>query len=261
MELSLWISGKRNAVVAGSRNWLVDFYSPGPPPIVVEFLNKRNKFYEKIVKLLDLQKTKDARAIMVATRASIDQDCINLAMNFGIYLVLNGEEHSLKIALSGGDLVEVNNSTRTILLKMRNRNLAKECRNEILDLLSRECLTYKEIAARLNLRFGEKTVYAQLRSLRSKGNVVTLCRREDGTAIFGLPAVTYPVRDDLSRPSRALYIKNLILGLLKKRDKPITYLEIMSLLGLQRNIVTSALRDLRRRGLVSKTQDGWTLAR
>lgn len=261
MDLSLGISGKRNAVVAGSRNWLVDFYSPGPPPIVVEFLNKRNRFYEKIVKLLDLQKTKDARAIMVATRGSIDQDCVNLAINFGIYLVLKGEENALKTALSGGDLVEVNNSTRTILLSMKSRKLARECRDEILELLSRECLTYKEIAARLNLRFGEKTVYAQLRSLRSKGNIITLCRKEDGTAIFGLTAVAYPVRDDLSRPSRAIYIKNLILGLLKKRGKPTTYIEIMSLLGLRRNIVTSALRDLRRQGLVSKTPEGWTLAR
>jgi len=34
---------------------------------------------------------------------------------------------------------------------------------------------------------------------------------------------------------------------------------MMSHLGLRRNIVTSALRDLKRKGEVTKTEDGWTL--
>ncbi|MBC7113448.1 MAG: hypothetical protein H5T34_05480 [Candidatus Methanomethyliales bacterium] len=256
---SLGIPGARNVVVSGSKNWLLDYYSPGPPPIAVEFLNKKTKFYEKLVKLLDIRKTMDARAIMLAARGTIDRDAVNLALNFGIYLVMKGDDQGLKAALGGGDLTEVNNSTRAILLNMKNRKLASECRSEILDLLSRECLTIREIISRLRLRFGERTVYSQLRSLRTRGDVISVCRLEDGTAVFGLPGIIYPVREDLSRSSRAAYIKNLILNFLKEKGRPITYLEIMSHFSLKRSIVTSALRDLKRKGKVIKTQGGWTL--
>jgi len=255
----LGIPGERNVVVPGSKNWLLDYYSPGPPPIAVEFLNKKTKFYEKLVKLLDVRKTMDARAIMLAARGTVDQDAVNLALNFGIYLVINGDDQGLKAALSGGDLAEVNNSTRAMLLNMRNRRLASECRREILELLSKECLTIREVASRLRLRFSERTVYSQLRSLHSRGEVISMCRLEDGTAVFGLPGAIYPVREDLSRSSRASYIKNLILNFLKEKGRPATYLEMMSHLGLRRNIVTSALRDLKRKGEVTKTLDGWTL--
>ncbi|MEM2128451.1 MAG: hypothetical protein QXM93_02510 [Candidatus Methanomethyliaceae archaeon] len=253
------IPGERNVLVPASRNWLVDYYSPGPPPIAVEILKNKSKFYEKIVKLLDIRKTIDARAIMVAARDTIDQDSINLALNFGIYLVIKGDEKGLRTALSGGDLVEVNNSTRALLLNVRNRNLARECRGEILELLGKECLTLKEIVSRLRLRFGERTVYAQLRLLRSRGDVISVCRLEDGKAVFGLPGAMYPLREDLSKSSRPTYTKNLILNFLKQRGVPSTYLEIMSRLGLKRNVVTSALRDLKRKGRVIKTQEGWTL--
>ncbi|MCX8181862.1 MAG: hypothetical protein N3D12_01960 [Candidatus Methanomethyliaceae archaeon] len=253
------IPGEKNVVVSGSKNWLLDYYSPGPPPIAVEFLKKKTKFYEKLVKLLDIRKTRDARSIMIATRGTIDQDSINLALNFGIYLVMKGDDQNLRTALSGGDLVEVNNSTRSLLMNMRNRKLARECRGEILDILSKECLTLKEITSRLRLRFGERTAYAQLRSLRSRGNIISICRLEDGTAVFGLPGCVYPMREDFSKSSRAAYTKSLILNFLKQRGVTSTYIEIMSHLGLRRNVVTSALRDLRRKGLVIKTQEGWTL--
>jgi len=251
----------RSVVVSGSKKWLVDYYSPGPPPIAVEFLDKKTKFYEKIVKLLDIRKTKDARAIMVAAKGTIDHDSINLATNFGIYIVMKGDDQGLRAAMSGGDLFDINNSTRNLLLSLRNKKIARECRAEILEILSKECLTHKEIVARLKLRFGERTVSTQLRSLRSKGEVVPLCRLEDGAAVFGLPGATYPVREGLSKSSRSVFIRRLILNFLKQKGRPSTYLEMMNYFGLKRNLVTSALRELKRRGEVTKTSEGWTLSK
>lgn len=261
MESIAGLHGEKNVVVLGSKKWLLDYYFKGPPPIAVELLTKRNKFFEKIVKLLDILKSKDARTIIVASRGTIDQDYLNIATNFRIYVVMKGDERNLKAAISGDDLLEVNNVTRDYIMKIRNRRLAKECRAEILDVLGKDCLTYKELTRRLKLRFNERTVYAQLRSLRLKQIVIALCRRESGEAVFGLPGVVYPLREDLSKTSRAAYIKKLVLNILRSEGRPISYLDIMKDLGLKRSVVTSALRDLKRKGEVARTADGWKYAK
>lgn len=259
MNLLMGLCGERNVAVIGSRKWLLDYYLKGPPPVAIEFLNKRSKFFEKIVKLLDLKKTIDARAILVASRGTIDQDSVSLANSFGIYIVLSNDESGFKGALTGGDIQEINGQTCARLLEMRSRKIAKECRVTILEVLGKECLTYKELSRRLNLRFSERTVYTQLRSLRSKGLIVPMYRRADGKVVFGLPGVEYPLREDLSKKSRVAYVKKLVLNLLRTRTKPMSYLEIMKELGLRRSLVTSALRDLKKKGAVVRGSDGWSI--
>ncbi|MGQ9759916.1 MAG: winged helix-turn-helix domain-containing protein [Candidatus Methanomethylicaceae archaeon] len=259
MNLLKGFRGERNIAVTGSRNWLIDYYFKGPPPVAIEFLSKRVKFYEKIVKLLDLKKMIDARSIMVVTKGAIDQDSLNLATNFGIYVVMVGDERGLKAALGGDDLQEVNGMARARLLITRSRKAAKECRSAILEALSKECLTYKELAERLKLRFSQRTVYVQLRLLRSKGIIETVCRREDGKAVFGLPGVSYTLREDLSKTSRVAYVKRLVLSFLISRSRPMSYVEIMRDMRLKRGVVTSALRDLKKRGMVERTAEGWVV--
>ncbi|MEM4705935.1 MAG: winged helix-turn-helix domain-containing protein, partial [Candidatus Methanomethylicaceae archaeon] len=51
------------------------------------------------------------------------------------------------------------------------------------------------------------------------------------------------------------YIRKLILNLIK--SKPMNYLEIMEIIGLSKNLITSTLRELRKKGMIKKEGDKW----
>jgi len=256
------LRGKSNAVVAGSRRWLLDFYSPGPPPLVVEFLSRRNKrrFPEKLLKLLDLKKSRDARAVLVVAPGAVGSEDVQLASSFGIYLVIDGDQTSLKNAIKGGDVAEVGDASRERLLRTKSRDASLECREAIMELLDKGWLTYKEMAEQLRWRFDPTTVYAQLRTLQSKGAVKVLSRTGRGEGIFGLPGKVYPIRGDLSGPSKISYLAETISGLLESKDRPVSYQEMANSLGVRRHVVTSVLRGLAKSGSVRKVEGGWALA-
>jgi hypothetical protein len=256
------LRGKSNVVVAGSRRWLLDFYSPGPPPLVVEFLSRRNKrrFPEKLLKLLDLKKSRDARAVLVVAPGAVGFEDVQLASSFGIYLVVDGDQTSLKNAIKGGDVAEVNVTSRERLLRTKSRGASLECREAVMELLEKGWLTYEELAEQLRWRFDPATVYAQLRTLQSKGEVKVLSRTRRGEGVFGLPGKVYPIRGDLSGPSKISHLAETISRLLESKDLPVTYQEMVNSLGVRRHIVTSVLGGLARSGLIRRVEGGWTLA-
>jgi len=256
------LRGKSNAVVAGSRRWLLDFYSPGPPPLVVEFLSRRDKrrFPEKLLKLLDVKRSRDARAVLIAAAGSVGSAEVQLATSFGIYLVIDGDQTSLKNAIKGGDVAEVNGASRERLLKTKSRSASLECREAIMELLEKGWLTYKELVESLRWRFDSATVYAQLRTLQSKGMVKVLSRTRRGEGVFGLPGRVYPIRGDLSGPSKLSYLAETIRRLLESKDRPVGYQEMTNSLGVRRHVVTSVLRGLARSGSIRKVEGGWALA-
>jgi Mn-dependent DtxR family transcriptional regulator len=253
--------GKPNAVVAGSRRWILDFYFPGPPPLVVEFLSRRNKrkFPEKLLKLLDLRKSKDARAILVFAPGALGFEDVQLALSFGIYSVMDGDQTSLKNAIKGLDVAEVNGALRERLLKTKSRGASLECREAILELLEKGWLTYKELAESLRWRFDPATVYAQLRTLQSKGAVKVLSRTRRGEGMFGLPNRVYPLRGDLSNPSKISYLTETINRFLEDKNRPVSYQEMANSLGVRRHIITSILGGLAKKGSVRKVEGGWAL--
>jgi len=256
------LHGKPNAVVAGSRRWLLDFYSPGPPPLVVEFLSRRNmrKFPEKLLKLLDLKKSRDARAVLVVAPGAVGSEDVQLASSLGIYLVIDGDQASLKNAIKGGDVAEVNGASRERLLKIKSRGASMECREAIMELLEKGWLTYKELAESLRWRFDPATVYAQLRTLQSKGAVKVLSRTRRGEGVFGLPDRVYPIRGDLSRQSKISYLAETISHLLEGKDRPVSYQEMANSLCVRRHVVTSVLGGLAKNGSIRKVEGGWAFA-
>jgi len=266
----MWVSskllselrGKPNAVVSGSRRWLLDIYSPGPPPLAVEFLSRRNKrkFPEKLLKLLDLKKSRDARAVLVVAPGAVGSEDVQLASSFGIYLVIDGDQTSLKSAIKGGDVTEVNVTSRERLLKTKSRGASLECREAIMELLETGWLTYEELAEQLRWRFDPATVYAQLRALQSRGKVKVLSRTRRGEGVFGLPDKVYPIRADLSGHSKISYLAETISRLLEGKDRPVGYQEMANSLGVRRHVVTSVLRGLAKSGSIQKVEGGWALA-
>jgi predicted ArsR family transcriptional regulator len=253
------LRGKPNTIVTGSRRWLLDFYSPGPPPLVVEFLSRKNrhKFSEKLLKLLDLKKSRDARGVLVVAPGAVSSDDVQLASSFVIYLVIDGDQTSLKSAIKGGDVAEVNGASRERLLKIKSKGASLECREAIIELLEKGWLTYKELAESLRWRFDPATVYAQLRALQSKSAVKVLSRTRRGEGVFGLPDKFYSVRSDLSSLSKVSYLAETISRILKGKDRPVSYQEMANLLGVRRHVVTSVLRGLAKKGSVRKVEGGW----
>jgi predicted transcriptional regulator len=255
------LHGRTNTVIAGTRRWILDFYSPGPPPLVLEFLSRRNKrkFPEKLLKLIDLKTSRDARAVLVVAPGAVSSEDVQLATSFAIYLVIDGDQPSLKNALRGGDVVEVNGASRERHLKIKSKSVSLECREAITELLEKGWLTYKELAESLRWRFDSATVYTQLRSLQSKGTVKVLSRTKKGEGIFGLPNKFYSIRGDLSKLSKIRYLEETIFGILDNKGQPMGYQEITILLGVKRHVVTSILRGLTKKGSIRKVGGGWTL--
>ncbi|MEM1573308.1 MAG: winged helix-turn-helix domain-containing protein [Candidatus Methanomethylicaceae archaeon] len=241
---------KKYVKVYGTIEWLVDYYYEGPPPIVIEYLNRKKEFYEKFVKLLDIKKVKDARVVFFAKKNAIDLKFIEISTSFGIYMTIN--EDLLIKAINGEDLFEINS---VIIKNFRNREVLKNCKNEILELLNNECLTLNEIIERLSFKYEKNTIKNQVRNLLLHGKILKLCRLNTGEVIYGLPGKIYKIRDNLSKESKKKYIRKLILNLIK--SKPMNYLEIMEILGLSKNLITSTLRELRKKGMIKKEGDKW----
>lgn len=247
MELFPW---RRCVKVAGTIEWLVDYYHDGPPPIAIELLNGKRAFFEKLVKLLDIKKAKDARTIIFAKKSALDPKFVELSTSFGVYVVL--DEEFLVKAINGEDVFEVNSA---IIKSFKNREIFKSCRDDVLELLSNECLTLNEIMERLSFKYERVMIRNQVRRLLSSERILKLCRLSTGEVVYGLHGRIYRMRDDLSSESKKKYIRGLILDLV--RSKPMNYSEIAEALGLSRGLVTSALRELKKKGLVKKQGDKW----
>lgn len=247
MEIFPW---KKRAKASGTIEWLVDYYYEGPPPMVIDFLNRKKEFFEKFVKLLDIKRTKDARAIIFAKKSALDLKFIEISTSFGIYITT--DEDLLIKAINGEDVFEVNS---IVIKNFRSREVLKNCRSEILELLNNECLTLNEITERLSFKYERNTIKNQVRNLLSRGKILKLCRLNTGEVVYGLPGKIYRIRENLSKESKKKYIRKLILNLIKSR--PMNYLEIVETLGLSKNLVTSALRELKKKGMIRKEGEKW----
>ena len=78
--------------------------------------------------------------------------------------------------------------------------------------------------------------------------------------MFGLPGKVYPIRGDLSGPSKVSYLAEAIRRILESKDRPVGYQEMANSLGVRGHVVTSVLREFARSGSIRKVEGGWTLA-
>jgi len=260
LELMYKLGSIRDAKIIASREWIVDQFIQGPPPIAVELLSQKGtgRFYEKLVKLLDVQKSLDARVVLVVSVAAVGPDEVRLASNFGIYVVAEGDENSLRTALSGGDL-EINREVMERLVARKSKKLADGCRKALLDLMQKRWFTTPELYEQLRWRYKPKTIDAQLLTLRRQRAIAVLARTLRGEGIYGIKGKTYLVREDLSHPSRISYIRGAVVEVMKEKDHPMSYDQITNALGVKKHEVTAVLRELARKGKVTKTDVGWAL--
>ncbi|MCS7098353.1 MAG: winged helix-turn-helix domain-containing protein, partial [Candidatus Methanomethyliaceae archaeon] len=117
--------------------------------------------------------------------------------------------------------------------------------------------TLNEIIERLSFKYGERTIKNQLRNLLSHKKIIKLCRLNNGRAVFGISGKIYKIRANLSNKSKKEYIRNLILNLIS--SKPMKYSEIMEILDINRNVITSALRELKKKGIIEKYGELWRI--
>ncbi|MCQ5341271.1 MAG: winged helix-turn-helix domain-containing protein [Candidatus Methanomethylicia archaeon] len=251
MEWLKILPWKEKIEIMGTKKWILDYYYEGPPPIVIELLNKKKEFYEKIVKLLDLQKTLYAKTILFLKKP-IDLELIDLATSFSIYIVKD-DDGVIKV-INGEDIYEINNNTKK---NIKSKIIAKECRNSILEIIKDECLTTNEIIDKLKLRFNEKTIRSQIRKLLSKGEIVKLYRLNNGKLVFGIPNKIYPLRENVSKSSRSKYLKNIILSILENRS--LTPSEIANIIKVDKSIIIPILRELRKEGKIKRIKNEWML--
>ncbi len=245
--------------VDGTCEWMVDFYSPGPPPFVVEYLSRSKRdYYEKLVKLLDVKAKLDARAIMVVPRRSLDLRKVQLAGSFGVYVVVEGDTDALRRAVQGEDVTALNELACAPLLRVKNRVSARRCRELIVGLLEEGWLTAGELEERLGWGYDAKTVRSQLRTLQLGGLVEVVARARSGEGLYGLPGAPCRLRGDLSRRSRGECLRKMIAGALSAAGRPLTSAEIATSLGVPRGIATSTLRELCRAGAARMVDGGWT---
>lgn len=253
------LKGQRNARVAVSREWTVDFFSQGPPPLVVEFLRRREKtkFYEKLAKLLDIQKSYDSRSVLVVSAGAVGPEEIRLASHFEIYVVAEDDEDSFRIAVSGGDL-EINRVVMEKIISRKSRKFSEDCRAAILDLLDKRWLTAIELKDQLRWRYNQNTVNSQVRTLGKKGDVLVLGRTTRGEGIFGIPGRIYSVREDLSSPTKTAHLSRAVVDLLGRAEHPMPYDWIANSLGAKKHEITAILRELAKEGKVKRARKGWT---
>lgn len=255
--------GSNGARVTASKNWTIDFFSRGPPPVAVDCLSRRNRtlFYEKLVKLLDIRKYTDARAILVVDPGSIGPEEVQLASSFEIFVVLDTDASSLRAASEGGELGEINGKALASILSGRSSKVARECRSAILELLEKNWFTQSELEEQLRWRFSPRTVGSQIKTLERTGHILSLGRTVRGESLFGLPGRLYPLRGDLSNSSRRGCLSKNIKAILEDCERPMTYDEIVARVGAGKHTVTALLRELRRQGFVRKSEEGWTNTR
>ncbi|MGF3499179.1 MAG: hypothetical protein ACQXXL_06120 [Candidatus Methanosuratincola sp.] len=256
------IGGSKASEVNATNPWRVAFYDPGPPPVVADVLAsaRRGAFYQEIVKLSDIRQRLDARSILVSPRRRIGVDDVRLATSFGIYVVLDDDPEGLRMASDGVDVGEVNSRFVESVLKNKSRRVASECRSAIIALLREKWLTPGELVSELQLSFGARTVTSQLRSLARGGTVHLLGRTVKGEGVYGLPGIQYPVRGDLSRPSRLGHLKRAVTAILASSSRPMTSVEISERLNVNNHQIRSLLRKLANERKTVRTGDGWVFS-
>ena len=249
------LEGKKEASVNGSIRWQVDFFREGPPPVVIEQLRTRGLgFFQKVVMLLDIKRYIDARTILLVRRGVVGSDEIQLASSFAIYVVIEGENGTLRAAAEGGEVSEINQST-LLAISHKSRRASGECRSEILELLSERWLTGRELQDELRWRFDPGTVYSKVRALERSKAIAVLGRTKNGEGVLGVPGAFYRIREDLSAPSKKMYISNTIRALLK--DRCMSYAEISDSTGIRKQAVSATLRELSRNGFVRRSGSQW----
>jgi len=258
-EVMSKLKGQRNAHVEASREWIVDFFNKGPPPLVIEFLHRKEqmRFYEKMIKLLDIQKSCDARSVLIVSTHAVGPEEIRLASHFEIYVVAEDDEESFRTAVSGGDL-EINRVVMEKIVSHKSRKFSEDCRAAILELLEKRWLTVQELKEQLRWRYSQKTVISQVRTMRKKGEVLILGRTTRGEGIFGIPGTIYSIREDLSNPTKIVHLSRTVIDLLRSTEHPIPYDRIANSLGAKKHEITAVLRELRKKGQVKRERRGWT---
>ena len=252
------LNGEFSKNITGSIGWVVDFYYPGPPPVVLDAIAKRDgkQFYSKFAKLLDLKNSLDARAIMVAIPGGFGIDEAQLATHYGIYLVVDGDSGPLNDALNGKDVQVVNSTMLSRLLQGKSRKHSGECRNAITALLKKSWSTGSELSAQLKWRYDLKTINSQLRTLQLKGEVKVCGRTNSGDGLYGMTGQIYPLREDLSRKTRIKCLSDSLQHYLESKEAPQFSQELADQVKASRYAVRSALRGLSREGLVVKAKGG-----
>jgi hypothetical protein len=260
-EILQRVGGKWDHRISASRAWFLTFFSDGPPPVALAYLpGKRERaFFEELVKLSDIKKVWDARAILVASPKAINTDGVQLVTNSGVYAVLDGDNADLEAALAGRDVSEVNGVTQAKLLGKRSRSVSQECRTLELDLLSKRWMTLRELEEQLRWRFDARTVKTQARSLQRGGKLCVCGRTVSGEGLLGTPDGRYKVRPDLSAPTARTLLSREILYLLRLGMKPLNYRDISERLGINAHVVIATMRGLAKEGSVEKKGDGWML--
>ena len=254
------LGGEKDVKVSGSREWRVDFFSKSYPPLAAEFLYKKDqlKLPEKLVKLMDIRKFLDARGILIVSPGSIDPQDLQVATSLEIYVVMSNDGSSLWEAVKGGDLSEINRIAMSQAMATRKRSMAQACRSAILELIGEKWLTSRELEDQLRWRYVPKTVVAQIKSLQRRKSICVLGRNTRGEGILGIPGKIYPLRSDLSGPSRIFYLTKSISGMLEsERGHPLEHAEIAVSLGISKHAAAAVLRELSKQGRAFRTKNGW----
>jgi predicted DNA-binding transcriptional regulator len=261
MEPLQKLAGTWECQVTATRAWALTFFSNGPPPIALALMKgqKGKAFFEELVKLSDIKRVLDARAILVAPPGYIDSDGIQLATNSGVYVVFDGDSKNLEEALRGAEVPEVNELSREGLSSKKNRSVSSECRTLELDLISKRWMTRREVEEQLQWRFESRTVRTQIRSLQRQGKICLCGRTNTGEGLLGTPGGRYRVRPDLSPPTVRALLSREIADLLRTETRALAYQEIAERLGVKAHITTAALRGLAKRGVVERKGGGWAL--
>ncbi len=258
-EILRGLGGKWDHPVIASKTWILTFFSEGPPPVAVAHLRGKRvrAFYEEFVKLLDVKKSWDARALLVSAPGALNAEGVQLATNSGVYAILDGDKENLEAALGGKDISDVNRATQAILLGKRSRSASRECRGGVLELLSSRWMTLRELTEQLQWRFDARTVKRQVRSLQREERVCLRGRTISGEGLLGTPAGHYRMRSDLSTPTARNLLSTEILALLEGGGGTIDYREISGRLGIRTHVATASLRRLAKEGAVERHGGGW----
>lgn len=259
-DLSGWERGVR---LVGTVEWVVDYYLPGPPPVVAERLKtlRKDAFYHRLVKLSDLKRALDARALLIAPRRAIGLGEVRLATSFGVCVVLEGDSEGARLAAGGAGVGEVNSRAADQIVKAGSRKMASECRAALVSLLGERWLTASEVLGELGRSYDPRTVMSQLRRLARSGEIRTLGRTRRGEGVYGLPGRIYPLRGDLSKETKIRHLEESALRMLKSSDAPIASSVISERLNASKHEVRSVLGMLSKRGLAERGEGGWVCPR
>ncbi len=242
-----------------SADWVLDCFLPGPPPVAVELLTRRGRglFFEKVVKLQDVRRSMDCRAVIVAGYAPSPEQ-IRICTAAGISVALGGDPEGVSKALRGTPSEEVNGRSTLRILKRRDSARSARCRGELLDAFGREWMTLDEAKSRLRWNFSEEEVAAQVRSLLASGEAALLARTRGGAGVYGLIGRAYAPRGDLSDRCRKGASRRAVLEALAGR-RGLTSAEVAEACGMSADRARVSLRDLARMSKVAKDGAVWRL--